>query len=1361
MSHTAEVGSGGSLEPNHNFLSKAVGECYSVTVTFADVAVPCLLDPGSQVTTVSEEFFAKSLASRGFKLQRIPGTLSLVSASGSAIPYTGYFETDIHALGKTMKSRVVLVIKETSSPPQARGGVHGILGMNVLQQCWEELLGPVCGAQLDKIPWPVQEPAWQKALGTVGEFLSFGDDQGRIGRAYLGGQAVVISAHQGVVIKAQGCQGPGGLAYEALLEPTQDKGTPTGIALPPCLVRVESGVFDVALYNETDSEVVIPRSSELGTLYLGAVSQGTDTGDADRKSSEVGMAVICTTQLSKEGGDLPKVDIGKGLSQDQAEKVSALLCKHRGTFSSHAQDFGYTDAVVHQIDTGSAHPIRQRHRPLPPTQYQAVREHIHELVNRGIVRESASPWASPIVVVQKKDKSIRLCVDYRQLNQLTHRDSFPLPRIEESLQALGGANFLSVLDLRSCYYQVAVHPDDIEKTAFVVPFGLYEYTRLPFGLSNAPATFQRLMQRCLGDQSFDNVLIYLDDIIVYSPDFDSHIAHLNRVLSRLCQHGLKLKPEKCHLLQPEVQYLGHSVSSKGVAVDPAKVKVVQDWPEPASVRDVRAFLGFTGFFRRFIQGYASIAGPLFQYLRGEKKQKGKQGDKSITLNEAGRASFHRLKTCLTTAPVLAYADFTRPFRVETDASTKGLGALLLQHDDEGRPRVIAYASRILRPAERSGRYSSFKLELLAVKWAVTEVFRDYLLGNRCVIVTDHHPLLFVNKANLGCTEMRWMQCLSAYDYEMVYRPGRDNQAPDALSRQVQDTGADTTCIQTPPVEVSSFTVQACLGCHTPGIELPPAFVHCIEACKIGGIRCLPGYPTEHLKSLQQDDPVVGQVAHFVQRGRKPDRDEREKLGREVLSVLRDWDRLSIMGRLLYRKAISPSDQQEFQQLVLPRVLWSEVLQKFHDDAGHFGPKRTWRLLWRQFYWRGMETFTREWCSRCQRCAISKPPVHQTKPPFASLSASAPMEVLAMDFTVLEKSKDGFDNVLIVTDVFTKYAWAIPTKDQLASTVAKALVKHVFLPFGCPLRLHSDCGRNFESCLVKELCDMYGIHKGRTSPYHPAGNGQCERFNRTLHNMLAALPEVKKLRWTEYLPALIFAYNNTPNSTTGIDPFFLMYGRNGRFPQGLDIGGEAPQKGPCDPRAYVVRHQKALKFARKVALRNSELATAARQARQAKDVFEKPLGVGQYVLVRRHAHKGRSKIQDHWEAEPYLVVKQPYSDRPVYVIRHSSGREKVVHRSHIKHCPWLPDGRVEDSSADTSDVSESSSGPVGYTFHPRPGPTELALRDPSSPTLSEKADAAGSPVMPGGQVTVNSDDAREVPRYPVRLTRGKQPERFSP
>ena len=198
---------------------------------------------------------------------------------------------------------------------------------------------------------------------------------------------------------------------------------------------------------------------------------------------------------------------------------------------------------------GQLTPVRQRHRPLPPSQYKAVRDHIHSLMEEGIVRESGSPWASPVVVVQKKDSSIRLCVDYRRLNQLTHRDSFPLPRIEESLQALGGAKFFSVLDLTSGYYQVAVHPNDVEKTAFAVLFGLYEYTRLPFGLSNAPATFQRLMQRCLGEQCFDNVLIYLDDIIVYSPDFDTHLTHLDGVFTNLRNHGLKLKPVKCHLLK--------------------------------------------------------------------------------------------------------------------------------------------------------------------------------------------------------------------------------------------------------------------------------------------------------------------------------------------------------------------------------------------------------------------------------------------------------------------------------------------------------------------------------------------------------------------------------------------------------------------------------------------------------------------------------------------------------------------------------------------------------------------------------------------------------------------------------------------
>ena len=247
-SRTAEVNVNGSTTPvDKKFLSKTVGECYSVTVMFSGVTVPCLLDPGSQVTTVGESFFNAHLAPNGFRLRPIPELFTLVSANGANMPYIGYFETDIHAIGQTIRSRVVLVLREKSPVPQANEGVHGILGMNVLQQCWEDLLSSSHKPHLTKIPWPTQDPIWQRALKTTGKTLEFGAKDGKVGKAYLGGQSVVLSARQVAIVKAEGHQGPGGNAYEAVLEPTASRGTPMGVAIPSCLVKVESGSFSLTL----------------------------------------------------------------------------------------------------------------------------------------------------------------------------------------------------------------------------------------------------------------------------------------------------------------------------------------------------------------------------------------------------------------------------------------------------------------------------------------------------------------------------------------------------------------------------------------------------------------------------------------------------------------------------------------------------------------------------------------------------------------------------------------------------------------------------------------------------------------------------------------------------------------------------------------------------------------------------------------------------------------------------------------------------------------------------------------------------------------------------------------------------------
>ena len=275
---------------------------------------------------------------------------------------------------------------------------------------------------------------------------------------------------------------------------------------------------------------------------------------------------------------------------------------------------GYTETYKHRIPTTDDIPVSQPFRRIPPTQYQEVKDHIQKLLQDDIIQESHSPYASPVVIVRKKDGSMRLCVDYRRLNAKTVRDAFPLPRIEESLDAVDNAKWFSTLDLASRFNQEAMDPADRHKTAFITPFGLYEYNRMPFGLTNAPATFSRLMQRCLNELIFQILLVYLDDIIVYSGTFKEHLDRLDRVFARLKEHGLKFKPTKCCFLRERVTYVGHQLSADGVSPDPDKVAAVAEWKVTASVKELRLFLGFAGYYRRFVNGFAQIAGPLHELV---------------------------------------------------------------------------------------------------------------------------------------------------------------------------------------------------------------------------------------------------------------------------------------------------------------------------------------------------------------------------------------------------------------------------------------------------------------------------------------------------------------------------------------------------------------------------------------------------------------------------------------------------------------------------------------------------------------------------------------------------------------------------
>ena len=535
------------------------------------------------------------------------------------------------------------------------------------------------------------------------------------------------------------------------------------------------------------SESVGPVGSKSAKAGLEAGAQGRGLKPRPRgsnKESDKTKAEVDRTPLSAEQIQmrLTKIDFDDGTkewTQEQKERAKALLTKYSFVFAMDSMDLGKTDLVKHHIELTNYTPIKDRYRRIPPQQYEEVRKHLKEMLDIRAIRRSNSLWASPVVLVRKKDGSLRFCIDLRKLNARTVKDAYSIPRIEDALDSLNGACIFTSLDLRSGYWQVELDEESIPLTVFTVgPLGFYECVRMPFGLTNAPATFQRLMESCLGDLHLNWCIIYLDDIIVFSKNPDDHITRLEGVFEKLAEAGLKLKPSKCEFFKAKLKYLGHVVSRQGIETDPAKIEVILKWPRPKTVTDVRSFTGFTNYYRKFIKGYAKVARPLHELTSGENA---KRKNRPVEWDDRCQESFETLKKLCSECPVLAYADYSKPFILHTDASTIGLGAVLYQKQADGKERVIAYASRTLNRAERN--YDAHKLEFLALKWAVTDRFHEYLYGGTFDVFTDNNPLTYIlTTAKLDAMGHRWVASLGPYNFNLHYKPGKLNSDADALSR---------------------------------------------------------------------------------------------------------------------------------------------------------------------------------------------------------------------------------------------------------------------------------------------------------------------------------------------------------------------------------------------------------------------------------------------------------------------------------------------------------------------------------------------------------------------------------------------------
>lgn len=978
------------------------------------------------------------------------------------------------------------------------------------------------------------------------------------------------------------------------------------------------------------------------------------------------------------------VDIEESkLTFEQKQKVYTLFKKWESVFPKNAHDLGQTSAVKHKIELTDNTPFKESYRRVPPAIYNEVREHLQEMLNIGAIQESKSPWSSNVVIVRKKDGTIRFCIDYRKLNNRTKKDAYAIPRVDDTLHLLAGSQYFSKLDLKSGYWQVEMEEADKEKTAFQVwGIGFFECNRMPFGLCNAPATFQRLMERCMGDLNLKDCLIYLDDIIIFSKDIDSHIERLDAVFQRLSDNNLKIKPSKCQFFKDQITYLGHVVSKDGIQTDPEKTNVVKDWPTPKSVKEVRKFLGFVGYFRRFVKGFATIARPLNNLLIGhplkaDKQAKRKAKRQPFIWGNEQEESFQQLKQKLINPPILAYADYSQPFKLHTDASKIGLGAVLYQKQD-GKDRVIAYASRSLKPAEKN--YPAHKLEYLALKWSVTEKFHDYLYGTSFEVITDNNPLVYVStSAKLDATGQRWMAALSNYNFKITYRSGKHNADADGLSRiNIRDTSKQNS--------VDQDIIKAMALSTLVDTTQTPIATSVLDPDSLDKLDPIPAdeIPTDIILShslssknwrqAQLQDPVLSTVIDHMEKGTRPSAKRVSGNVSPVVKYLRDWDILELKDGVLYRS--SQFKGQSYKQLLLPEVVREEVFQALHDDLGHQGRDRTTSLFKQRFFWPGMDSYIEEKVQQCPRCIKRK--ALPAKASLVSISSTAPMEIVCIDFLSLERSKGGFEHILVVTDHFTRYAQAFPTRNQTAATTAKVLFEQFFVHYGFPNRIHSDQGANFESNLIKELFTLAGISKSHTTPYHAMGNGQCERFNQTLLKMLGTLPETKKSDWKSYVAPMVHAYNVTIHSSTGFSPYFIMFGRHPKLAIDALLGINFDGTSAKSRNEYVRKLRDRLSLAYNKAKQTAdETAEVYKQQydQKAKAAMIRP---GDIVLFRNVTLRGKTKIADKWESDPYVVLSQPDKNIPVYQIRKQRARSRKVRTVHRNHLLPLKSSSQEDN-----------------------------------------------------------------------------------
>ena len=973
----------------------------------------------------------------------------------------------------------------------------------------------------------------------------------------------------------------------------------------------KKGICPIFIVNSTNHTISLKKGSTIGKIEQLQECSIVDIRQLPPASQQL------PTSLTK--------DLIKHITTPNHQNLVAKLIEQSADlFAEKDTELGRTSTLEMNINTDDHPPIKLKPYRTPFAKRQIVSKAVDEMLKADIIRPSKSPWCFPVVVVTKKDGSYRFCTDFRKLNIISKKTSWPLPVIDDMLAVLGKSKFFTTLDLKSGYWQIPLKEEDKEKTAFGCHRGLFEYNVLPFGLSNGPSIFQQLMSIVLQDFG-DFCMAYLDDIIIFSPTLDDHTKHIQMVFDRLRVHGLKLKLSKCKFMQRQTQYLGFIINEEGIMTDPEKVRVIKEMIAPTTVKGVRSFIGMCSYYRRFIPKFSEIAKPLIRLTKKFTK---------FEWTQDCQTAFDLLKRCLVTAPVLAYPDINKPYILYTDASDGCIGACLTQNLIDGE-KPIYYLSHKLTKSQNN--WPTIEKEAFAIFYALQKL-DQYLHDSEFVIRTDHKPLKSLLETTIENKKIQyWTTNIRGYNCKIEYIEGKKNVCADMLSRLEPICKDDDCELSGPDITDKTFEIGVIDSSQVSlkqfaQYDQPLPDKQCLKE----ELR-VPGY--DMITEQNKDQAIVTIKKNL----------ENEKTSPSVLN------KYIILDQVLYY--LSNVDSDPVIRLYIPEHLRDQVIKQYHDMNGHMGIDKTHDAIKGKYFWPNMYKELYQYVHSCIICQTRnlkkiKPPQQETDaPPY-------PFAKIGLDVSgPYPKTLSGNKYIIGFVDWYSGWPEAFAVPDKTAETVAHLVIDEIIPRHSTPLQIVSDNGSENVNKVMKHMLKSNNISHITTSFYHPQGNSKVERFHRTLHDIMSKKVNDNLETWDIYLNQVLGAIRFNINDSTKFSPFYLLYNRDPVLPIDNILKprrkylGEEPHKIGLEQqhKAFVLVH-KHLKKAKK------------RQAKYANENSQyTEFQVGDPVYLKQQQR--RSKLQGRWC--PYYRIIEKTTPITFRIKNQLDGTVTKAHAEHIR------------------------------------------------------------------------------------------------